>query len=407
MRGLLGHQAAPCGVLVVLLIVGSFHNEADAVNISRVPMGCLTHPLGQVRLQRAEYDLVIVRHSPQMVRQDMLLPFTNLVSSLINAIDQHLPTMGVMYRHRLEDYKNAGRSKRGLFDFIGTIASKLFGTATTGQVRKLANTVNTMADSVNQQGIAINELTVVLNQTIMQQQRIASRVNFLSQQLEQVYRVMSALNVMLTNITKEVNLNRACLTIENSLSLLEEQKQAELYEIRRFELQRDFVEVGHLTDSLLSRVQLQTIRQGVHIELSDDYLYGNLPVRLMSLGQHTIGYWLSVPVLEGETFSGWSIATVPVVLPQGPGIVEPEAYKVGVGLKSGNVIILDGCEYTDPILCRSPVEFNDLPCVRGILTGNKAAIEKCDIVPINTFARVKKVAPGILLVSTTGEDLEV
>ena len=115
---------------------------------------------------------------------------------------------------------------------------------------------------------------------------------------------------------------------------------------------------------------------------------------------------MSIPILDRETFTGWHIATVPFLLPHAQGVVQPEAYAVGVGLKSGNIIEHDECMYTNPMLCRSPLEHIDLPCVRGIITKNRGLIERCNVNLVTSLQRVKRITNNILLLSTEGESLE-
>ncbi len=239
-----------------------------------------------------------------------------------------------------------------------------------------------------------------------QQQRITDKINELSTQIVDTQIRLASLSDSVKNLTSIVRLNTAGLLIESVLSLLEDHKQQETYALQMYELRRDFVEIGHLTETLLDSKSLRRVREKIHIELSDEYLYKNLPVSLVKLDRDRIGYWVSIPILEGETFTGWHIATVPTLLPLGQGVVQPEAYAVGVGLKSGNIIELDECIYNNPILCRSPLEHIDLPCVRGIITKNRNLLERCKVNTVDTLQRVKRISNNILLLSTEGENLE-
>lgn len=402
------HSLPSVRATATLICVLLFPAQTTAgVNVTQVPLGTLSYRTGEIRLLRAQYDLVIIRQSPMVYRQNLLLPMVRKLRNLMTEVKAQDPDLGTMYEHRLYEYtQDHQRSKRGLFNFFGDLASSLFGVATQGQVDELSSKVNEITDTMGETTIAVNDLTVCLDQTIKQQIRITDKVNELTDQISVSQRELAALRESVTNLTHYIKLNSVGLLIEAALSLLEDHKRQESYALQMYELRRDLVEIGHLTETLLDNNSLRRVREKIHIELSDEYLYSNLPVSLIKLDRDRIGYWVSIPILDGEAFTGWRIATVPTLLPHGQGVVEPEAYAVGVGLKSGNIIELDECMYTNPMLCRSPLEHIDLPCVRGIITKNRDLLEKCIVNEVKTLGKVKRISNNILLLSTEGENIE-
>ena len=86
------------------------------------------------------------------------------------------------------------------------------------------------------------------------------------------------------------------VSLENILSFLEVYEQ----EARRYEAMFHYQrsEIGHLTESLISRAKLTKLLNAIHSEMSVEYLYRHFNVRLMSLCGDSLGFWVSIPIVS-------------------------------------------------------------------------------------------------------------
>ena len=155
-----GVSQATAALLMIVMLTFPAHTTAR-VNVTQVPLGTLSYRTGQIRLQRAHYDLVIIRQSPMVSRQNLLLLMVEMLGQLVEEVKACDPDLGTIYEHRIHKYtQEHHRSQRGLFNFFGDLANSLFGVATQGQVDELSSKVNKLADTMLQTTIAVNELTV-------------------------------------------------------------------------------------------------------------------------------------------------------------------------------------------------------------------------------------------------------
>ncbi len=176
-----------------------------------------------------------------------------------------------------------------------------------------------------------------------------------------------------------------------------------------FRYQRDLSEIGHLTESLISRAKLTKLLNAIHSELSVEYLYRHFNVRLMSLSGviSSLGFWVSIPIVSGEAYTLWRIQTAPFLFDGAVRKVQLDSPEVGVGLNSGKIIVATDCLYEKPRLCPAPIETRNTACIMGILSADKERIQQCrlELVKPNSDV-IRKLGNGNLVLYSEGETLQ-
>jgi len=76
----------------------------------------------------------------------------------------------------------------------------------------------------------------------------------------------------------------------------------------------------------------------------------------MRLQGDSLGFWISIPILDGDYYTLWKVLTVPFPDKRAHCQIEPEAVDIGVGLNSGRIIETDFCLYENPTLCPASIK---------------------------------------------------
>lgn len=396
-----------CVVLELCTFIVLILCSTQAVRIDVAPHGAVTIREGTGRIQVGSYELVVITQRPASLQQRYLTPLLQQAQSLLSlARDGKVVNMDT-YEARFRRLQAPSRVKRGLINAVGEITKSLFGVATEKDVRKIKDTVNELVVESNTRKVVVRDLIVCVNQTMEQQRRIQKKVNVLAGHVNQLQADLQILSKVYAKVGVKLYQAEMLIIIENVLSLAEEIHNSEKFLMDHFQYKRDLAVVGHLTETLVPRSVLRDVRKKVAIDLSDDYLYANLEVRIMKFDGDSLGFWVSLPILEGEPYTLWRVLTVPFPAHGGHQQIVPEVTSVGHGLETGNYIEADLCKFENPRLCPSPVEYDTLKCVNSILRQEQKQLQICEVVPVNRFSvNVKRVTPTSLVIATDGETIE-
>jgi len=321
---------------------------ATSLRVTPVPYGVVTLKQGVARVTTQAYEVVFLRAHPRHIRRTLLKKLETKADELLSMVDITNPAEAQLYRARLNDLKVRPRTKRGLIDGVSELSRILFGFATDHDVKLIRAKVNELVANQNTEQIIIKDLVVCFNDTINEQRKVRTKVNEMIQLINNVRDDFAYLaNVTDYLVTKMRHVELKIL-LENIISYLDFYKsQQGLYD-RLFQYKRDSAAIGHLTESLVTRRMLAKLRREVNFELSDDFLYQNLEVKIMKFDRTHLGFWLTLPVLTEEVYTAWRIVTV-AFSASNSGIfqrIEPERTQVAVGLTSGKLISTPKCVAT-------------------------------------------------------------
>lgn len=389
-------------LLLNILIV----TTVDSLTTTPVPYGVVALRRGEARVQAGSFDVTIVRRHPEKM-YNWLRPLEAELRALILRLEPHRPHQVQMYKARLDRLQRNGRRKRGFINAIGSLSKTLFGTATQGDVEKVRNKVNEILADNQEVKTVVKENIVCINEIREQQLRIQGKTNEL---VEKVMELKNAFDGMIeekNELGKKFYVEEVSSKIESGLSFLEANHAENLRYQALFQYRRDLAIIGHLTETLVSRNNLQNLLNEIKVDLPLNYLYENVDVTLIKLDRQKLGFYFSIPILDGESYTAWDISSVPFSVGGRPHIIRPELSHVGVGLASGRIIELEYCKYDNPIICPAPLEYDKLTCIQGILSQNVEKIKECDVKEMSEHSlTVKRLSPGSLLLYSSGETIE-
>jgi hypothetical protein len=250
----------------------------------------------------------------------------------------------------------------------------------------------------------VRDSIICINELQIQNQVIHGKIVNLINSVNDLKKNIVQIQAFQSNVTKTFFYIRLAQTIENAMSYVE----AAQSKIRRyqniFQYRRDLAVIGHLTESLISRKRLRKILRKLGIVVDMNYLYMHATVSVLQLDNDILGFHFTIPILDGESYTAWDLSTVPFIVGGRPHILRPELYHIGVGSKSGQIIEIEYCNYDHPMLCSSPIIYDNLQCVDGILSRNPRKIEGCEVQIVDDHAlKVKRLSPKALLIYSSGE----
>ena len=398
-------SSSACYVRLCELFLCVFCVNGLSVNVA--PYGVVTVRDGTARIQTGSYELLVIMQRPAALQQRYLSPLLSQAEALLSTAQTGQVVNLDAYLTRLQRLQTPARVRRGLINAVGEITKSLFGVALDKDVQKIRNTVNELVAESNARKIAIKDIIVCVNQTITQQKQIEQKVNVLANHINQLQDDIQTLAVVHNELGVRLHNAEMLIIIENILSLAEEIYKAEQDVVNYFQYKRDLAVIGHLTESLVPKSILKAVRRKVKIDVSDDFLYANLEVRVMKFDEDSLGYWVSLPILDGEPYTLWRVLTVPFPADSRPWQIIPEVTTVGQGLQTGNFIEADLCRYDNPRLCPSPVEYSKLDCINSILAQKDEQLQNCKTVSVSQFdINIKRVTPTSVIISTNGEKVE-
>ena len=354
-------------------------------------------------------DATLVRHHPE----ERLGPLRSMelkLRGLIKQLAPQAPQQSRLFENRLNVIRPRGssrRRKRGLINAVGEISKTLFGTATQDDVNQLRGKVNEIIAGNNEFKNVLTKSVVCINELRHQQETFRGKVNELVDHIENLNDRINSMILFQSNLSQRMLLSEMSNAIENGISYIESVHSEIRHYENLFQYRRDLAIIGHLTESLIGRNQLSKILRRLGVTLSVDYLYRHCTVMVMKLEMNMLGFHFQIPILEDESYTAWHITTIPFLSEGQSRLIKPELYEVGVGLNSGRVIELEYCQNEEPILCSSPILYQNFDCLEGILSRDIRKMSNCKVIEANDHpVKVKRLSPGSLLLYSEGEVIE-
>ena len=180
-------------------------------------------------------------------------------NTLVDTIDKTLATIDTIL-HSPFYKQNDTRSPRAMLGFVGKLSSNIFGVATHGDVRKIANVLNQAVDAINNQDAANDE----------QFQLLQLSLNTVSQSIRDTQSGVILNSIMLTNLTK--SLNNTAHSLARTTELL-------LYHISTLEKYVSDVVAKKMV--VFDRLQQTIILLGNFLEAITDLMRGSLSYHLV------------------------------------------------------------------------------------------------------------------------------
>ena len=389
--------------------------------------GVLVVESGATRSHEATWHLVITLDVPEeeaSLRQ-RLISLRHLIHSInsTTAVD-HARVQN--WDLQLDDIEKtmipfvpggAHRTRRGLFNFLGEVSNKLFGTATEKQVRDCELIIEQFREENKKVVHVTNELVSIVNQSHNQITENRKHIREIENYLARIALFVERQQATLNQHTVEINDLDIQIQIDRTINSLTSVHNFWLRKEDQYRRQRAALDLGHLTEDLLPLNELRVIltkatRKGFY-HAHTRWYYENVVIEPMWSDARKIVFRADLPLTSDETYIRYRITTWPVFHnTTGLWVQISTPSDVAFHTTTGALFEPKDCIGANPAICRTGPLFerNVLDCPRGLLQGNKMLHKKC---PLNIHKNnvnatiVSEISPGTLVVSTTGETLSL
>lgn len=403
-----------------LLMTLGLQTNSLIVNFKPLPDGLLVTGRQGLRRQIAEWNTVVVLEAPQKLDK-----WNFLINQVLDSL-RSLPTGRYLNNDTLLTWKTRLRAlkvdptlriKRGLFDFIGDVSNKLFGTATQSELNEIRKMI--VHSRSQQQDIVhfVNTLSTVVNKTYTEVS--ANRI-----QINQVQRALSVLEEKLDRVMKLQLLSQknfdevyTVLHLEQVCTALEAFQRHYYRMYDRYLRQRASLEIGRLTEELLppkalTEILSQGVEQKYHaVDLT--WYYQHVEVRPVWGDIETLVYSAKLPLVDDVNYLHYKIQNWPAPYNiTGLSIQLEDIGDVGFDTEGGGMFKPHSCTGREPMICRTgPIyDLSRMQCPRGILTGDVKERAECKVTvrrTTKTPTAIEEVGLGEFVVVTWGEQYSV
>lgn len=347
-----------------------------------MPAGVATRLKGQVHRESARINLYLFWTQANKFKdhyQNLWDDANRQVNSLIGYVDA---SSGRHFIERLERVSpTLLRTRRGLINFVGDIASNLFGVATEGQINEVQNAILSVDSKIHQISAKTNDIIIAINSTREYQKEMSIHLNNV---VDRVNNMAGELSVHFNLLMEEAQKSRYLLTMEMILSELEGVYALVRNEENRQQRALHSAEAGHLTDEIVSPDDLFDIlhrHPGTYVQMQLEWYYVNARVSWMPRDNNDFVFVIELPLVSPEIYLAYDINSYPVIIKDRA--IRLEVYEsVVIGTQTGDMY-LTRCAND---LCQGGVRFKDTSsqCELSILR-KKNPMSFC---PIEKFENV-------------------
>ena len=372
----------------------------------------------EIRVQAAAWTVLVVLDAPKP-EPDLRLKletFRTVMRRLYTVVPS-TDSIRQAWEQRISDIEDSmsspnsrTRGRRGLFNLIGTISSKLFGTATEAQVEEcLRHIEKAMAISSGMYHTA-NELVSVVNQTKNELQQKRKHVLDIENDVTQLKDEVDTLGTKVTDLDQQSHIDLLLSAFESTHNLW-------LRHHDRYQRQRASLELGWLTEEILPPTELAVILEhgraaGLYAP-NLEWFYEHVRIDPLWEDSERLVFEAELPLINNVNYLRYRIWTWPVPQNDTQYTVKLQSPEdVAVDTRTGGIFEPHSCLGANPAICRTGPIYGQgrLMCPRGILNGNTQQRQVCEVTvsKLNSpegFAH--ELIPGLFVVFSYGEEYVV
>ena len=304
------------------------------------------------------------------------------------------------------------RPKRALLNFVGELSHVLFGTATDKSVEECRRMI--INTQVNQGKIVhkFNEMTSIVNHTYNEIILNRERINDLGDLVASTSDSVEILGQRLSVDEQRWVQIQVIVNVESTLNLLEAACD-EFAEIKaKYKRQKASLEIGRLTEELLSPRQLTEALRGIEqdsVMMIDPIQWYYEYVMIEPIWDSDILiYRAKLPLINAITYLAYQFDSWPLPYNTSGYSVQIKTVKhVALDTQSGMIVEPKQCIGRNPVVCRFGIQYNEnyFKCERSLLDGEHALRKECKIVikKSESNSRLYEIVPGEFILSTWGE----
>ena len=405
--------------------------QRSLANVKPLPDGLLVTRAQQLRVQSAEWTVLVVIDNPKL--DPGLVRNINLVMAQAKkAVDNDIIArpQSTSWTGRLKYLKSSlaqglvlppksqmRRFPRGWFNILGQIGHTLFGLATDDSIAECRRAIS--QSQLLQQDIVhqVNKLTTVLNRTqgiaAWNQHKISQVTDFISGKL---IPTLNQATAAINTTQQEVYRLERAFYFERIVSTLEQITSSYINLLHTYARQKASLELGRLTEDILSPSQLRDVLQMATTSTAYpiepiQWYYEHTHVYPV-WGKDTLLYRVKLPLVDGYSYNRYHLATWPVPYPgQGYSIqILVDHPDVGLSTTNGDIFHPTGCMGWRPMVCRSGPLYNAQrwSCPRTLISGDVRHSHTCKVRITQQFnlTQVTEISYGEYIAVTWGETLE-
>ena len=311
------------------------------------------------------------------------------------------------------------RTRRGIFNFIGDISNKLFGTATEEQVSKLQLQIRALQHQDKRVTHAYNELLTVVNQT----HGFAAKNR---EHIQQIEKYATQLTHMLKTISRQISgqanmINHLLERIEigEFLASLEALHFQWIRQTDHFQEQRCALEAGWLTETILPPTELHHLLRAAHNagyhSAPVSWYYEHVSISALWEDPDQLVFKAELPFIDSATFLRYQFYSWPV-----PSLTDDFKIQlqlppdIAVHTDTGGLFQPRLCQGHKPQICRTGPIYDDsyFPCPQGVLSKDLTLQEQClvTIKPHRSDANstiIQELHPGTYVITSHGESYAI
>ena len=392
-------------VLVTVLAVGGSPLLADkSVEISRLTNGIHVKKTEGVKLIAAYWRVVIVIPPPPFAETEIndyysisqLYDYVSRESAAAIPIDrgirQHLldrlDLILTRMQHQMEVNepfwkKKTSRERRGLINAGGWLLGKLFGVATSKDVAQIRALIQQGQERQEVLSHKVGELASAYNKMVKEENITRG---YLEEHRRAIGKLQEDIKILYgyTNRTYQlIHPVRKAQLLDDLVQIAERQHAVKAEGWQVFHEQRQALEGGRLTETVLPRSDLQELLEHVeevgYVGAPKEWYYENSLVRPLWHSQEGLSFIVELPMVE-DSVTGYEITTYPDVQPTGNWVRLLAHRNLGYDEKSGNVVMLTACRGVYPTLCEKDLHYRDgLLCERSLILGRPQRVDHCRV----------------------------
>ena len=298
---------------------------------------------------------------------------------------------------------------------IGKLSKSLFGTATEGDVQRIATVLQQNSNTQNKVIHQVNELLIIVNHSNAEIQVNRDRLNLLTnitrKTIQHIQDIVSETNKLANNL-KSMSVNvmfeEAISQLEHCVSTIEEQHN--LYHRQKIQL-----EAERFTHELLSRAELNNIlrqHHGGNIAVIQplNWYYMYCVAEPIWTGKDLV-YRVILPLVNRDAIVKYRLQTFPVLHNTSRTTTQLNVEEqVAIDKATGWVLKVFDCVGQNPEVCRSNIAVPSRDnCELSIIIGRKRGYSSCKVTLTNQaeYDDVTEIAESHYAIQSSGGIVEV
>ena len=264
---------------------------------------------------------------------------------------------------------------------------------------------------------SVSQMLSVINQTHSAVVQNRKHINVLQSYLQKVSDEVRHIANLWQNQDKQLQVINAKLRIEQCLSAMESAHAHWVQQTARFNRQKASLELGFLTEELLSRTELNKIltsaKTAGYYAPDAQWYYANLRVSSIFRSKDELLFRVKLPLTDNIKYNRYHITTWPIPHKSkkfNAQILVTE--DIAIHTLTGGMFRPTSCQGRNPMICRAGAVYDRsrFKCPRGILTGEPELRKTCRVKVTKTHnaeTQITELIPGTFIILSVGETVSL